>query len=172
MKTSSIISNITSSSEVQELTDKFLSKYSPKLEYKTYEYDEKVFRQRERINKMYIVKSGVFKIGQINSANSVDTIGFRFQAEIFSSMAILIPNSQSLFELKSIENNLSSNSMYEISAEQWNDIVEKDEIFKGLPAIAFADNITVAFNLLKLFRKNRKVKEILGNYIQFYTKSP
>jgi hypothetical protein len=155
---------ILSSQEIQELTIKFLSKHSKKLECKLYPFEEKVFKQGEIINNIYIVKEGVFKIGKVDTPEFTNSLGFCFKDYILAPFGVFAPGIGALFELKSIENNLTKcNSMYEISLEQWKLFTEEDEMLTQTPASAFCNNFTEGIVFLAMLRKNRNAESIYSN---------
>jgi CRP-like cAMP-binding protein len=77
-----------SQEEIKKITNKFLEKYSKKLECKVYKYDEFVRRQGEKTSKIYIVKDGVFKIGKIDSTGLYRTLNFCFKLDVISRFAM------------------------------------------------------------------------------------
>ena len=169
-----------SSDEIKKLVDEFLVKYSADLECKFYEFEDKIRNQGDRSPKMYIVKEGVIKLGKIENLTNpiVSTLGFCFGSGALVPLAFLFPNSKvpiSLLEIKSIKNNLLKdksqfNSVYEITAEQWNYIAGKDEMFRELPLHIFSHNLDASLVFSATVRKNRNANILYST--MYKTKHP
>ena len=159
-------------SEIKNITQKFLSKHSAEISYKLYPFGEKVCCQGERTaSKIYIVKEGVFKIGKVDTPEFTNTLGFCFEGDIRAPLGIFIPNVQSLYEIKSIENSLvQCNSLYEIPLEQWNAFVAEDETLNQLLINIFCNNWNNGMVFLATLRQNRKMKELF--YKMYDTRHP
>jgi len=154
---------VLSIAEIKEIITNFLSKHSNKLECKVYEYEEKIHREGEQTPKIYIIKEGVFRIGKLDTPVSNTTLGFCFESQVIIPMQSIHNDYISLFELKSIENNISNcNSVYEIPLEQWKSFVEKDETLETLPMSVLHNNLSKLFNLLTTLRQNRKTEELFS----------
>ena len=150
--------------KVKEIIADFLAKYSKELEYIMYPFNEIVCRQGEIKPKIYIVKEGVFKIGKVDTPELTNTLGFCFENDIRTPLGVFSSKPQtqiSLFELRSIENNLTQcNSMYEITLEQWDAFAKKDKIFDELILSSFLNNFNDGFVFMAMLRQNRKLKEL------------
>lgn len=157
---------VLSNEEIKKAIASFLSKYSDKLECKTYGYNEIVRREGNQDQTIFIIKEGVFSVGRtftLYTPKSHPTFAFCFKSDIIVPVASIVPDFPSLFQIKSVENNLSkTNMLYEISFEQWNSLVADDETLKRIPKSATYDNLSTFIELFALFRQNRNVKKLFA----------
>jgi len=152
---------ILSTAEIKEIIVDFLSKHSNELECKVYEYEEKIRREGEQFPKIHIVKEGVFRVGKLDTPVLNVSFDFYFESHIVVPMTSIYNDYATFFEVKSIENTLSnSNSVYEISIEQWKSFAEKYPDLKILPLSVLHHNLNDFVNLFTTLRKNRKTEEL------------
>ena len=149
--------------EIEKATANFLSKYQDQLECKTYGYEEVVRSEGGHDPRIYIIKEGVFRIGRIDAWKSDITVCFAFNPHVIVPVSSIVTGFPSLFQIKSIKNSLAnSNSLYEISIEQWNSLVGEDIVLKNLPKFVTHDNLVTFINLFSILRQNRKTEEIFS----------
>ena len=149
--------------EVKNIVEDFISENQSKLECKKYGFEEILRREGDQDQIIYIVKEGVFRIGKLDTWEPDITVAFCFKSDIFISLSAVAPCFPSLFHIKSIKNNLCNyNEIYEISIEQWNYLVEKNDKFKNILTSISHYNLTMVLNVFSIFRKNKKTKEFLN----------
>ena len=152
---------ILTNTEIEKIMADFLLEHSDELECKLCGYEDRVCREGEKHPKIFIVNEGVFRISKLDMPNGDATVGFCFKPDIITPI-IINDDYASLFEIKSIENNLSKyNSIYEIPIEQWNYFAEKNEKLKLVHLSVIHNNLTQMINLFSILRQNRNTKNIL-----------
>jgi CRP-like cAMP-binding protein len=150
--------------QIKEIIQDFLSENSNELECKVYEYEEKVRREGDSIPKIHIIKEGVFRVGKVDIKTESATFGFLFEYDLMVPMTSLHNDYSAFFELKSIENNLTNNHnlVYEISAEQWDSFVEKNEILRSIPLSVLHYNLKKFVDISAILRQNRNAKKVFS----------
>jgi hypothetical protein len=150
--------------ETESIMQDFISKHSDKIECKVYEYEEKVRREGDQSQKIYIVKEGVFRISKTDTWEPDITVAFCFVPNIIVPVSAIVDDFPSLFQIKSIKNNLtdSHNSLYEIGMKQWNFFVERDARLKIIPKSVAYNGLVTHSNLYSIFHKTRKREELFS----------
>ena len=150
--------------DLRKKIEEFLAKYGEKLQAKNYKINEVVRREGEKSQMIYIVKNGIFSISKLENMESETIIAFCRSLNFIVPVSALVPNFPTLYEIKSIENNLANpNSIYEIPIEQLNKIAEKDESLRGLLNAMLYDNLTTLLQLFEKFRLNRNIKNFISD---------
>jgi len=148
--------------DLRKKIEEFLAKYGEKLQAKNYKINEVVRREGEKSQMIYIVKNGIFSISKLENMESETIIAFCRSLNFIVPVSALVPNFPSLYEIRSIENNLANpNSIYEISMKQWNELAENDESLRGLLNAMLYDNLTSLFKRIEILRKNRNMKDLI-----------
>jgi len=150
--------------EIEKIIKDFIEKYSNELYDRVYKNEEIVRSEGDKTSKIYIVKEGIFRIGKIENMKKDTTIALCRKFIPIVPISALVPDFPSLYEIRSIENNLANpNSIYEIPIEQWNEIAEKDESLWGLLNAMLYDNLTTLLQLFEKFRLNRNIKNFISD---------
>ena len=94
------------------------------------------------------------------------TVALCRATDVIVPISALVPNFSSLYEIRSIENNLAKhNSIFEIDMKQWNSFAKNDKSLQELPKILVYDNLTTLLQLFEAFRKNRNIKNLFPIYM-------
>ena len=145
--------------EIEKIIKDFIEKYSNELYDRVYKNEEIVRSEGDKTSKIYIVKEGIFRIGKIENMKKDTTIALCRKFIPIVPISALVPDFPSLYEIRSIENNLSKhNSIYEIDMKQWNGFAENDKSLQELPKVFMHNNLTTLLQLFEKFRLNRNCR--------------